>query len=324
MKRILPFFTALISLFSISASAQWNPITHTSGTQTVAGVGVTVTSNNGITGGGCGGQFWIQQTNASYTYTFAPAVDAVWITVDAINTGEIIEFIIDGQMFPIGPCNLDPAPFVNNCSVGNCNIVNGQFVNNTTFWVCGGVMIFYGPITTFTITQPQGGSGTTFDISFVAPGGQIIGGNGPGVITAGSNSPVCTGNALNLTASNTGFPYTWTGPNGYTSTQQNPTINPADVTHSGDYIVESVSPCGTSKDTVTVVVDPLPALPVASSNTPVCEGSSINLTATNVTPGTVIGWTGPNGFSSNQQNPTIPAAQLGNDGTYTVSITSGT
>ncbi len=289
MKRILPLLTCLIGLFTTTTQAQWNPITHTSGTQTISGVGVTVTNSNGTTGGGCGGQFWIQQTNASYTFTFAPAVAAVWITVDAINTGESIEFIINGQPFPITNCNLDPNPFVNNCSVGNCNIVNGQFVNNTAFWVCGGVMIFYGPITSFTILEPIGGSGTTFDISFVAPGGTIIGGQGAGSITAGANTPVCAGNPLNLTATNTNAPYSWTGPNGFTSNQQNPTINPANASHSGDYIVTSVTPCGTAIDTVSVVVNPAPVITNSYKTDPTtCGGANGTIVFEGLSPGQAV------------------------------------
>ncbi len=287
MKRILPLLTCLIGLFSTTTNAQWNPITHTTGTQTISGVGVTVTNNNGTLGGGCGGQFWVQQTNASYTFTFAPAVAAVWITVDAINTGESIEFIINGAQFPVTNCNLDPNPFVNNCSVGNCNIVNGQFVNNTAFWVCGGVMIFYGPITSFTILEPIGGSGTTFDISFVPPGGTIPGGNGAGVVTAGSNSPVCAGNPLNLTATVTGSPYSWTGPGGFTSNQQNPTINPANPAQSGDYIVTSVTPCGTAKDTVTVVVNPAPVITNSFKTDPTtCGGNNGTMVFEGLAPNT--------------------------------------
>src|SRR5204863_8345196 len=40
--------------------------------------------------------------------------------------------------------------------------------------------------------------------------------------TAGSNSPVCTSNPLNLTgASDIGTSFSWAGPNSFTSTQQN-------------------------------------------------------------------------------------------------------
>lgn len=49
-----------------------------------------------------------------------------------------------------------------------------------------------------------------------------------------SNSPICIGQNIELKASG-GTNYTWTGPNGFTSTLQNPTINNANSSHSGVY-----------------------------------------------------------------------------------------
>lgn len=49
-----------------------------------------------------------------------------------------------------------------------------------------------------------------------------------------SNSPVCIGKTLQLKASG-GTNYFWTGPNGFTSTNQNPTITNATTTNSGEY-----------------------------------------------------------------------------------------
>ncbi|RZJ49343.1 MAG: T9SS type B sorting domain-containing protein, partial [Chryseobacterium sp.] len=51
---------------------------------------------------------------------------------------------------------------------------------------------------------------------------------------------------------------------------------------------------------------------------PVCINSNIQLTATG---GATYSWTGPNGFTSNLQNPTIPNATAINAGTYTCQIT---
>ncbi|GAA4026725.1 hypothetical protein GCM10022409_08330 [Hymenobacter glaciei] len=58
-----------------------------------------------------------------------------------------------------------------------------------------------------------------------------------------------------------------------------------------------------------------------SSNSPVAYNGTIQLTAATVA-GASYFWTGP-GFSSNQQNPTIPNATTGNSGTYTLYVTVG-
>lgn len=75
--------------------------------------------------------------------------------------------------------------------------------------------------------------------------------------TAGSNSPVSAGGTINLTASNVpGATYYWTGPNGFTSTQQNPSIPNASQNNAGTYTVVAIANgCTSSVATVTVVIN---------------------------------------------------------------------
>jgi len=59
---------------------------------------------------------------------------------------------------------------------------------------------------------------------------------------AGSNSPVCAGSSLNLTATAaTGATYSWTGPNGFTSTLQNPALIYS-AAYAGTYTVQVTIP----------------------------------------------------------------------------------
>ncbi|MFM2265087.1 MAG: hypothetical protein RLZ77_505 [Bacteroidota bacterium] len=58
--------------------------------------------------------------------------------------------------------------------------------------------------------------------------------------------------------------------------------------------------------------------PTVTSNSPVCENSTLNLTCSE---GVSWEWSGPNGFSSTEQNPIIPNVSLLANGTYTVTIT---
>ena len=57
--------------------------------------------------------------------------------------------------------------------------------------------------------------------------------------------------------------------------------------------------------------------PKASSNSPVCEGNSLKLTAEG---GKSYVWKGPDGFNSKEQNPTISNAKAIKSGTYTVVV----
>lgn len=57
---------------------------------------------------------------------------------------------------------------------------------------------------------------------------------------------------------------------------------------------------------------------MVTSNSPVCINSTLQL---NSSGGTNYNWTGPNGFTSTLQNPTIPNATAANAGTYTCQVT---
>ncbi|RWX02258.1 T9SS type B sorting domain-containing protein [Flavobacterium cerinum] len=70
---------------------------------------------------------------------------------------------------------------------------------------------------------------------------------------------------------------------------------------------------------ITLDVKDIPALPVITGTTPVCEGGNVQLTAVAV-PGAVYEWTGPNGFTSALQNPLIPNATVQATGTYSLKI----
>lgn len=117
-------------------------------------------------------------------------------------------------------------------------------------------------------------------------------GGAPSTPTAGSNSPVCAGSTLNLTAANvTGATYSWSGPNSFSSALQNPAITNVTTAAAGTYTVTAtVSGC-TSSSTVTVVINPVPTVTVPASVT-VCNGGSVAASAYTSTPsGATYAWT---------------------------------
>ena len=128
--------------------------------------------------------------------------------------------------------------------------------------------------------------------------------------TPTSNSPVCAGSTINLSTSAVGgATYSWTGPNGFTSSLQSPTIANATAAMAGIYNVTVTTNSCTSAagSTTPVVVNVIASTPTPTSNSPVCAGSTINLSTTAVG-GATYSWTGPNGFTSSLQNPTIANA----------------
>ena len=103
-------------------------------------------------------------------------------------------------------------------------------------------------------------------------------------VTAGVGGPACAGGDISLIATTdlTGSTFSWTGPGGYTSTDQNPTITGATVAMSGVYMMTATEPtngCMMSAS-VTVTVNPVPnAFTITPATSMICPGSSVALTA---------------------------------------------
>ncbi|MFT3793487.1 choice-of-anchor L domain-containing protein [Flavobacterium sp.] len=78
-------------------------------------------------------------------------------------------------------------------------------------------------------------------------------------VASGSN--VCAGDAIALsTPTVAGASYSWTGPNGFTSSAQNPTLNNATASMSGTYsvVISTTADCPSAPGSVNIVVNPLP------------------------------------------------------------------
>lgn len=131
-----------------------------------------------------------------------------------------------------------------------------------------------------------------------------------------SNSPVCKGDTLFL-KTNKGDSYEWKGPNGFTSTEQNPVIPNIGTNGSGEYSVTVTT--YNCPITSMIGVDVKSVQMTSSSNSPICEMDSLKLSSSG---GISYEWTGPNNFSSTEQNPILPKAGLLAAGLYKVVISS--
>ncbi|MCX7862964.1 MAG: gliding motility-associated C-terminal domain-containing protein, partial [Bacteroidales bacterium] len=139
--------------------------------------------------------------------------------------------------------------------------------------------------------------------------------------TAQSNAPICEGQSLQLNANSvSGASYSWSGPNGYSSSQQNPVINNTSINNAGMYTVTITdnNQC-TAVSSINVVINPAPNVSLTSNN-PVCSGSTLNINATQGY--SSYSWSGPNGFQSSQSSISIPNVSVQQSGTYTVTVTS--
>lgn len=144
-------------------------------------------------------------------------------------------------------------------------------------------------------------------------------------VTASVSGPACEGQNVTLTATSVANGvYQWSGPNGFTSSSQNPTIIGVNASMTGVYQVTALNPVNgcSSIGSVNVIVNATPATPTIANDGPVCEGLSLNLTCSFL-PGATYSWEGPNGFTSSLQNPSIAQISASGNGVYTCNVIVG-
>jgi hypothetical protein len=113
----------------------------------------------------------------------------------------------------------------------------------------------------------------------------VIGTVTPDVMES-SNFPVCNGDSLMLygNSSYAGVSYHWSGPAAFTSTMQNPSVNPVTMANQGFYyLTDTLLGCGSAKDSIAVTVNTITPVSVSISVAPndtVCFGTNTLFTAT--------------------------------------------
>lgn len=134
---------------------------------------------------------------------------------------------------------------------------------------------------------------------------------------------VCEGNTFFLAGntSSAGVSFSWSGPNSFTSTLQNPNISPATTAATGNYYVTGTLNGCSIRDTVYGSVYPIPARPFPIANTPVCVGQDLKLNVSNPQSG-AYSWTGVGGYSAATVNPIRTGATTAMAGKYYVMVTA--
>jgi len=141
------------------------------------------------------------------------------------------------------------------------------------------------------------------------------------VTTAANNGPMCEGITLNFYGQPSGLAsYAWTGPDGFTSNIQNPTIANVTAAATGQYTLVGTNSYGCFTEASTSVTIYAKPITTATNNGPLCTGTTLNLAGG---PAGMISytWTGPNGFTSNVQNPTISNVTAVSAGVYSLNAT---
>lgn len=275
-------------------------------------------NNTNITANGATSYVWSPSTGLSSTTS--ATVNATPTSSTSYKVVGTLGTCVDSTIVNI---NVTPGPIISITTVDSILCIG----NSALLTASGGTTYTWTPSSTLSsstgssVTATPSGS-TTYTVTGTTSGcsgtaSKIITVNPLPIVTIGSNTPVCSGANINLTSSG-GVSYQWSGPNGYTSSDQNPTILNSTATHNGVYIVTVTSSSGcTATAQTTMVVNSTPNI-LVSSNTPICENVSLNLTSSG---GSGYQWSGPNGFSSTNQNPVISSSSVLASGTYTVTVT---
>ncbi|MEO7080655.1 MAG: hypothetical protein ABIY71_03970, partial [Flavobacteriales bacterium] len=147
-------------------------------------------------------------------------------------------------------------------------------------------------IYTLTVTGANGCTNTA-----MAEVGRNI--NAPGA-TATGGTLTCSTTSITLMGSGNGT-YAWSGPNSFTSTEQNPTVSVA-----GAYVLTVTGTNGcTSTANANVIQDSDAPGATATGGTLTCSTTSITLMGSG---NGTYAWSGPNSFTSTEQNPTVSVA----------------
>ncbi len=120
--------------------------------------------------------------------------------------------------------------------------------------------------------------------------------------------------------------YSWIGPNNFTANTRQISIDNVSADQQGIYTVNATSiNCAaipTTKTSITnVIITPSITVSLTTNDINACERENVILTVNEIDNAT-YNWTGPNGFSSEEREPTIEGISVQDAGEYMVTVTS--
>ncbi|HRH71388.1 MAG TPA: GEVED domain-containing protein [Flavobacteriales bacterium] len=141
--------------------------------------------------------------------------------------------------------------------------------------------------------------------------------------SAGNNGPACVGGSVNLSGTtDIGTTYSWTGPNGFTSTLEDPTVSPLVAASAGTYtFTATAAGCTSLPATTTVTVNLAPVITATTANpNPTCFNGNSQLQV-NIASGTYCASTHSSGSCGFSEGDKILLVTL--DGTPALNNPSG-
>jgi len=298
-------------------------VTDTTGTHSIGGINVTITDTGGVqlltNQYVCDSIGPYNMLSASYTFAFSSPVKAITSHIVAINVGDTIDIYINGVQYYVTSANI--SCFVSSCS-GQSNTVttyNGELCGticnsnaDIQFYVDPGY-----PINSFQINERTawcGGINFDFYFSQHCPGTAFT-------TPCTQLANICRGDTLRLHGSGTNLSstatYSWTGPNGFTSSAQNPVIVNTPFADNGIFTLTIADTGGCLySSSIDISVDS-PAVSIFPDLETICPGSGATLY---VYGGSVVSWSPTTGLSCICNQPTASPTTTQ---TYTVTASDG-
>ncbi len=311
--------TVVAGVSGVGASASANPC-----------VGGTLT----LTGTGSGVNNWAWTGPNGFTSS-SQSPQITNLTVAAVGTYNLVASSACGSgnanvTVTVGNKPQNVTATVNSpACVGNTLNLTGAGTNATS-WSWSGPNSFTASTQNASVSNAQTNATGTYTLTATnvcgnttATASAVVNSAPTGVNASANPNPVCSGNVLNLIGGATGATsYAWTGPNSYTSTLLNNTINNFQAVNAGTYTLTATNACGSTQDAETVTIADVPSSVTAAANlTNICAQASLTLSG-NANNASSFSWSGPNGFTSTAQNPTRPNITLADSGLYTLTATN--
>lgn len=143
-------------------------------------------------------------------------------------------------------------------------------------------------------------------------------------VQATTSGAACDGEDVQLFANFIpGATYTWSGPNGFASFEQNPIVSANSGTYS--VTVSTASGCTNEANTDVVISTAPQVLMVTNDGQPCANGSTDVTLSAQIAPiagNLTYAWVGPNGFFSVDENPILPNGDMTDNGSYTLIVTN--
>jgi gliding motility-associated-like protein len=135
------------------------------------------------------------------------------------------------------------------------------------------------------------------------------------------NQSVCSGDSIQFNVNTIpNATYQWTGPNGFTSNNQNPLITNCTINNVGQYLVRAIIGGCESSASVNINLNPSPNFEINSACTNGVQTLLVVPFQNSFDPNNVnYSWTGPQNFTSSSNPITITGS---NFGTYNVAVTN--